>query len=111
MGRGKRGWRVGFWNMAGLRNKDADFWEKLKEWEVMVLMETWVKKKGWERVKGSLPKGYIWGVQWAERECKKGRARDGMLMGIKGELVEKGKGIQVGGRGVIVGNVRSGEQR
>lgn len=31
--------------------------------------------KGWERVKGRLPKGYRWTVQVAKRKNKKGRAR------------------------------------
>lgn len=33
MGKGgeKIGWRVGFWNVAGLRNKDRNFWEVIKE--------------------------------------------------------------------------------
>jgi len=38
--RGKGGgWRVAFWNVAGMYNKDRDFWEKLREWDVMVLLE------------------------------------------------------------------------
>lgn len=44
--------------MAGLRNKDKDFWEGLKEWDVVILSETWVDKGGWERIKDRLLKGY-----------------------------------------------------
>lgn len=35
-----------FWNVAGLGNKDGDFWKGLKEWDVLVLSETWVDEKG-----------------------------------------------------------------
>lgn len=27
---GKRGWRIGFWNVAELRNKDKKFWNGLR---------------------------------------------------------------------------------
>jgi len=47
------------------------------------LTETWVEKKGWGGVKGKLPKGYVWGTQWAVRKNKKGRAKGGMIMGVK----------------------------
>jgi len=37
----RREWNVGFWNIAGLRNKDEELWGRfLKEWEVIVLTET-----------------------------------------------------------------------
>jgi len=37
---------VAFWNVAGLTNKDKEFWKQPKKWEVVVLMETWVEEKG-----------------------------------------------------------------
>jgi len=36
-------------------------------------------------MKGKLAKRYIWGIQWAEREYKKRRAKRGMIMGIRKE--------------------------
>jgi len=54
---------VAFWNVAGLENKDKEFWIGLKEWDAMVLLETWLDDKGWKRVKKRLPGGYEWGVQ------------------------------------------------
>lgn len=107
----EKGWRVDFWNVAKVKNKNADFWEKLKEWDVMVLRETWIEKKEWERVKERLPKGYIWRVQWAKRECRRGRAMGGMLMGVKRDLVDKEEKIQVEEKGVIVRNVRNRQRR
>lgn len=49
--RRKEGVRVGFWNVVwGFEsNKDKECWESLKEWEVVVLMQTWLDRKGWER--------------------------------------------------------------
>jgi len=37
--------KVAFWNVAGLGNKMGDFCSKLKNWDVMVLVETWVEEK------------------------------------------------------------------
>jgi len=71
----ERNLKITFWNVAGLTNKDEEFWKRLGGWDVMVLMETWVERKGWERVKNKLPKGYRWGVQWATRSGRRGRAK------------------------------------
>lgn len=38
--RGEGGLGVIFWNVAGLRSKDRNFWRSLEKWEVVVLMET-----------------------------------------------------------------------
>jgi len=91
-----------FWNVAGVRNKDKDFWESLKNWEVIVLSETWLEKKEWERVRGRLPKEYKWGVQGATRDGKRGRAKGGMIMGIREELVEGEIKIEGGIEGVMM---------
>lgn len=40
-----------FWNVAGLKKKDRDFWRGLEAWDVIVMVETWVDEKGWERVR------------------------------------------------------------
>lgn len=36
--------------MTGLGNKDRSFWKKLEDWEVIMLIETWTKGKGWKKV-------------------------------------------------------------
>lgn len=71
--------------MAGLRNKDKDFWARLKDWDVIMMCETWICSEGWERVKERLPKDFSWKVQWTRRESRKGRA-----MGGDGDRSEKG---------------------
>jgi len=58
-----------------------------------------------------LPKGYVWGVQWAERENKKGRAKGRMIMGIRKKMVEKGKGVEVIREGIVMGKVKMGKQK
>lgn len=52
----------------------------MKRWEVVIMMETWVDEKGWEKVRGGLSGGggYNWGIQFASRRYKKGMAKRGM---------------------------------
>lgn len=49
--RGRGAWKVTFWNVAGLGNKDADFWRGIREWDVVVLLETWIREKSWDKLK------------------------------------------------------------
>lgn len=75
--------------MAGVLNKDKEFWEGIKEWDVVIMMETWLDGKRWERMKEKMPKEFKWKVQLATRRYKKGRANGGMLLGIKRGIVEE----------------------
>lgn len=53
----------------------------------MVFIETWIDEKNWRKIKGMLPKGYIWVKQMAIKRSKKARLMGDMIMGIrKGEL-------------------------
>jgi len=92
-----------------LRNKDVEFWKGLKRWDVIVMVETWIDKKGWIGIMGRLPRGYKWGMQWATRKNKKGRTMGDMV--IKKELFEKEKKIMTENEEMIVGNVKLGKQR
>ncbi|XP_077280504.1 uncharacterized protein LOC143907534 [Temnothorax americanus] len=49
----------------------------------MVLCETWVDGKGWERIKEKMPRSYVWEVQRAGRKSRKGRAIGGMIVGVR----------------------------
>lgn len=69
-------------------NKDKEFWEGMKEWDIMILMETWLDEKGWEKMKEKIPKEYSWKVQTATRKNKKGRASRGMLLRLRKEIEE-----------------------
>lgn len=96
-------WKIGFWNVAGLKNKEEKFWKTIENWEVVVMMETWIDERGWEVIKKKLPKGYRWEKQAAKKRKKKGRPMRGMIMGIKeeggrikaAEIGEKREGIMV----------------
>lgn len=55
----RKEYKVGFWNVTGLENKDRDFWERLREWDIIFMSKTWLQRKGWERIEKWLPKGYI----------------------------------------------------
>jgi len=66
-----------------MNNKDKEFWKELGKWEVVILLETWLDGKGWERVMGRLPRRYEWGAKWGKRISTKGRVMGGMVMGIR----------------------------
>lgn len=101
--KGSEAWKIDFWNVAGFGNKDKEFWKSLKEWDVMVLMETWVEEKSWNKIRRKLLGRYKWGMQGATRKGRRERAIGGMLMSIRRDLIEKGKEINVENEGVVVG--------
>lgn len=47
--------------MTGLGNKNGDFWEGLREPDVLLLSETRVDEKGWIKIRGRLPRGSAMG--------------------------------------------------
>ena len=54
----EKGMKLEFWNVAGIKGKGGDFWERVKKWDVVGLVETWMVGKEWERIKRKLPSGY-----------------------------------------------------
>lgn len=105
------GWKVAFWNVAGLGSKDKDFWEGMKEWDVLVMSETWVHKKRWVKIREWLPREYEWTAQMAKRKNRKGRAMGGMIMGIRRELMEEGVKMETEKEELMVGRVKRGKER
>lgn len=105
-GRKRENWKVCFWNVAGLGNKDKDFWDGLEKWDVVVLIETWKDERGWKRRSANMSKGFKWRVQFAGRKNRKGRAMGGLVIGIKWKLVEKGEEIKVNSEGIIIKKVK-----
>lgn len=77
--------------MAGERGKNEKFLERIKEWDVIGLVETWVGKEEWkiwkERVSldgrykgrgkriGRIEQGGVFG--WDQEGIKSGKGRDG----------------------------------
>jgi exonuclease III len=87
--------RIVFWNVAGIKNKENEFWKYLGEFDVVGLVETWVEEKGWERLERRMPREFEWKCQYAERESKKGRAKGGIIMCVKKGLEEEnGSGVK-----------------
>ena len=84
------GWNVCFWNVARLERKDKEFYEGMREWDVVALMETWCEEKGWERRKHRMPGEYRWVAQMASRENRKGRAKRGKYSGGSDEKFSEG---------------------
>lgn len=68
--------------MAGLKNKYRKFWKGLRGWDVITLMKTWADKKWWNRVRGSLPRGYVWEGLKATRKNKRRKAIGGIIIRI-----------------------------
>lgn len=61
-----------------------------------------MKEKDWEKIKGRLPGGFEWGVQWTSRKSRRKRNLGGMLMGIRKTLMEKGTKIEREEEGMIM---------
>lgn len=86
----KRELKIGFWNVAGIKGMltDGEWEEELKEWvaekTIVGLVETWMRKEDWEEVRERLPKGFRWEMKEAIKTAVKGRARGGMIVGVKG---------------------------
>lgn len=96
--------------MTGLGNKGRNFWKEVKEWDIIIISQTWVEERGWKKIRNMVSKGYRWEVQWAGRKNRKGRAIGGMLVGVRmGIKVEKEdlKGM----KGSIEIIVRLGDER
>lgn len=81
--------KVLFWNIAGLRKKENDFWEYIKKFDVIGMTETWLEEDGWKKLEERMPNEFVWRCQAAVRDKKKGRAKGGIITGVR-------KGMQEG---------------
>lgn len=115
-GEGKGGeWKVMFWNVTELANKDKEFCEGLKKWnnKMVVLSETWMEEKGWNRWKGEFNKGVC--VKMAGID-ERGQERKGSTPIANGNGDRKrfsGRmiGGGGGGKGIIVERIRVRDER
>lgn len=80
--------RALFWNVAGLENKGQDFWEHIRRFEYVSMSETWVEEKVWEKMLNRMPGEFRWRAQFARRDAKKGRAKSGIVTGVRREIEE-----------------------
>ncbi len=69
--------------MAGLSKKGKEMWDGIEQYDGVALSETWVTYENWEKIKDALPRDFAWHCLPAEKEYKKGRAKGGIIMGIK----------------------------
>lgn len=63
-------WKIAFWNAAGFLNKAREFWEEFKRWDV-VLEETWVEEREWEKVEKKYQGGPCGKCRKQERKTRK----------------------------------------
>lgn len=61
---------------------NKQFWEYIKEHDVVGLIETWIEDKVWKKIKDILPKEFNWECQPARREKMKGKV-GGIITGVK----------------------------
>lgn len=78
---------------------------------MVILMETWMEDKEWEKIRQRLLQGFEWKVQMTKREKRKGRAMGGILMGIRKDLLEEGTSIEMKEERILMGRVKNGRKR
>jgi len=96
--------KIGFWNVAGVKGKDEGFGEKIREWDMIGMMETWIEECDREKWEGKVPKEYKWMIQGTKKEGKKGRAKGGIWLGIRRGLEGEEEGWEE--EGLIVREVK-----
>lgn len=46
--------------MAGLYNKGRQFWDYIKSFDYIGLIETWVDEKQWNKIEEDMPDAFNW---------------------------------------------------
>jgi exonuclease III len=87
--------RYAFWNVAGIGNKDKEFWRYVKEFDFISMCETWLEETAWEKMKEKLPETHEWICSFAKKERKRGRARGGFLIGYRKEGAVQGNKLKI----------------
>lgn len=76
------------WNIAGA-SKIKHTWGYLKNYEIVIRLETWVESKDEEKVKKGLDPKYNWSFKEANRVNKAGRAKGGTIVEIRTESCQE----------------------
>jgi len=84
-----------FWNIAGVGNKDKDFWKYIEGFDIVNMCETWIDEKGWESLKERLPDSHEWRCGYAIRKGGRGRAKGGFLIDRKVEGDKRGSKLNI----------------
>lgn len=107
-----RGRRMLFWNIAGVVNKDEEFWRYIGKFDFISMCETWMEEEGWRRLKGLLPKSHDWSCSFAERDKKRGRAKGGFIIGkIKGWGEEEGETSMKKEEGSLIPKIKDKKEK
>ena len=61
---GEKEVKMVFWNVAGIKKKDKEFWQYIETFDIVGLTATRIEQKEWERVKGKLLRGLRWEIRW-----------------------------------------------
>lgn len=40
-----------FWNTVGIAKKDEEFWDYVRDFDIINFMKTWIEEKGWKKWK------------------------------------------------------------
>ena len=104
------------WNVAGLKKKlKGEMWaEEFEVWlkgkDVVGLVETWVGEEEWMGVVEKLPGGWAWLAQHAQKESDRGRAKGGIVMGIRQEKGQVVSGTEKYHDAIVSCRVRVGQR-
>ena len=70
------------WNISDVK-KVLETWDFLKNYDIIIILETWLEKNKERQVLNSLSKGYTWKAKAATRKNKRGRAMGGVIVGVR----------------------------
>ena len=74
--------RILTWNVAGLNKKEKSFWKEMRKYNFVGLTETCLEKIN-PKIEKYWRESYEWAVVKARRETEKGRAKGGIVVGVK----------------------------
>ncbi|KAJ3651251.1 hypothetical protein Zmor_017301 [Zophobas morio] len=70
-GEDKRGLKLLFWNIAGLKKKDNLFWDYVKNFDFVGLRETWILERNWNKLKDVLQRNLSGNCKGQKRKTRK----------------------------------------
>jgi len=96
----------------GIGRQDIEFWEYIARNDYICLNETWIEEEGWSRIKKNLPSTHRWEWETAKRNKKKGRAKGGLIIGVKKDWGVPGSELKISkGEGIIVTRVKRTKEK
>lgn len=104
--------KILFWNVAGVFNKDREFWKYIKKYDFISLCETWIEEGSWNNLKKRMPDTHIWNCSFAKRDKKRGRAKGGFIIGRRREWGEEDNELGVEREeGMLVSKIKGRKKR